>query len=111
MCLSDCRALYTIGVNDTLCKSIICDDEEKGNVMGDKSIKFDGVSRGCVIGNAKQERLKTRGMYKKQAQQLVLFKDNRLIDRDSCTHCYLLVECVILFHDLNSSFDVARLCR
>eukprot|EP01083_Nonionella_stella_P003016 8595_1 len=64
---SDCRALYTIGVNDTLCKSIICDDEEKGNVMGDKSIKFDGVSRGCVIGNAKQERLKTRGMYKKQA--------------------------------------------
>eukprot|EP01083_Nonionella_stella_P195728 720729_1 len=46
----DSSAFYTIGVNDTVCKSVI-DDEKNANCMGDKIIKIDGAARNCVVGN------------------------------------------------------------
>lgn len=48
----DCSAFYTIGVNDTLCKTMIGDDEKaNGQLMGTKVIKLDGAARGVCAGN------------------------------------------------------------
>merc|ERR1719229_100952 len=51
---ADNSCFWTIGVNDTLCQTMIGDDnDEKSNEqrMGEKVIKLDGAARGCVAGN------------------------------------------------------------
>jgi len=47
----DSSALYSIAVNDTLCRSVISDDDEKGAVLGDKVVKLAGAARGMMVGN------------------------------------------------------------
>lgn len=50
----DSTAFYTVGNNDTLCKTLICKDDEKeekgGNNMGEKTIKLNGAARAVLTG-------------------------------------------------------------
>jgi len=48
----DSSALYSVAVNDTLCRSVIsADDEKTGAVLGDKTVKLAGAARGLMTGN------------------------------------------------------------
>jgi len=47
----DSSALYSIAVNDTLCRSVISDDDEKGAVLGEKVVKLAGAVRGMMTAN------------------------------------------------------------
>lgn len=53
----DNSAFYTVAVNDTVCKTLVADqDEEKGGGMnagrfGEKTVKLDGAARGFAAGN------------------------------------------------------------
>jgi len=48
---SDNKAFYTVAVNDTVCKTVVGDEEKGDCSMGAKTIKLDGAARGCATGN------------------------------------------------------------
>jgi len=49
---ADNSCFWSIGSNDTLCRTEIGDDEKSnGALMGTATIKLDGAARGCAAGN------------------------------------------------------------